>query len=67
MLIEQLIDGEALKDLVDVVVETTKLGSRDGPTTSEFVTARLRKFGVRPSPLDDSNESFSLSAVGAEA
>ncbi|KAK8451448.1 hypothetical protein SEVIR_6G213500v4 [Setaria viridis] len=62
--LEQLADGEALLDLADVLVSSTKAENRDGPTPSEFVTALLRKFGVTDTPLDSSNESFSWSSLG---
>ncbi|RLM74938.1 hypothetical protein C2845_PM15G18430 [Panicum miliaceum] len=65
--LEQLVDGEALLELADVLVSSTKAENRDGPTPSEFVTALLRKFGVTATPLDDSNEPFSWSSLGGAA
>jgi len=62
--LEQLSDAEALLDLADVLVSSTKMENRDGPTPSEFVTALLRKFGGTATPLDDSNEPFSWSSFG---
>ncbi|CAO2192039.1 unnamed protein product [Urochloa humidicola] len=63
--LEQLADSEALLDLADALVSSTKAENRDGPTPSEFVTALLRKFGVAPTPLHDANEPFSWSSVGS--
>ncbi|PVH37174.1 hypothetical protein PAHAL_6G261500 [Panicum hallii] len=65
--LEQLVDGEALLELADVLVSSTKAENRDEPTPSEFVTALLRKFGVTATPLDDSNEPFSWSSLGGAA
>ncbi|KAG2584939.1 hypothetical protein PVAP13_6KG365900 [Panicum virgatum] len=65
--LEQLSDAEALLDLADVLVSSTKAENRDGPTPSEFVTALLRKFGGTATPLDDSNEPFSWSSLGGAA
>ncbi|GJN03947.1 hypothetical protein PR202_ga21448 [Eleusine coracana subsp. coracana] len=62
---EQVVDGEALLDLTNVLVEAAKSENRDGPGPSEFVTALLREFGARVSPLSDSNELFSWSDLGA--
>ncbi|KAL6646146.1 hypothetical protein ACP70R_017754 [Stipagrostis hirtigluma subsp. patula] len=64
---EQLADGETLLDLANVLVTASKSENRDGPTSSEFVTALLRKFGVRASPLGASNEPFPWLNLGAEA
>ncbi|GJN15770.1 hypothetical protein PR202_gb02709 [Eleusine coracana subsp. coracana] len=61
---EQVVDGEALLDLTNVLVEAAKSENRDGPGPSEFVTALLREFGARVSPLSDSNEPFSWSDLG---
>lgn len=61
---EQLADGEAMLDLANALVSSTKVANRDGPTPSEFVTALISKFGARASPLVDSNESFSWSILG---
>lgn len=63
--LEQLADGKALLDLADVLVSSAKTENRDGPTPSEFVTALLRKFGETPTPLVDSNKSFSWSSLSA--
>jgi len=63
--LEQLADAEVLLDLADVLVSSTKAENRDGPTPSKFVTALLRKFGVTATPLDDSDELFSWSRLGA--
>ncbi|OEL16943.1 Non-structural maintenance of chromosomes element 4-like protein A [Dichanthelium oligosanthes] len=49
---EQLRDGEALLDLADALVSSTKAENREGPTPSEFVTALLRKFSVAATSLD---------------
>ncbi|CAO2211452.1 unnamed protein product [Urochloa humidicola] len=62
--LEQLADSEALLDLSDALVSSTKAENRDGPTPSEFITALLRKFGVTPTPLHDANASFSWSNLG---
>lgn len=61
---EQLADGEAMLDLANALVSSTKVANRDGPTPSEFVTALISKFCARASPLVDSNESFSWSSLG---
>lgn len=65
---EQLADGEALLDLSNALVSSSKVENRDGPSPSEFVTALLNKFSVRASPLVDSYESsFSWSSLGSIA
>ncbi|CAL5013432.1 unnamed protein product [Urochloa decumbens] len=63
--LEQLADSEALLDLADALVSSTKAENRDGPTPSEFVAALLRRFGVTPTPLHDANEPFSWSSLGS--
>nr|CAB3483449.1 unnamed protein product [Digitaria exilis] len=63
--LEQLADGEALLDLADVLVSSAKEENRDGPTPAEFVTALLRNFSVKTTPLDDWDESFSWSSLGS--
>lgn len=62
--LEQLADGQALLDLADVLVSSSKAENRDGPTPAEFVTALLKNFSVKATPLDESNESFSWSSLG---
>ncbi|TVU05179.1 hypothetical protein EJB05_48333, partial [Eragrostis curvula] len=62
---EQVVDGEALFDLASALAKAAISENRDGPTPSEFVTALLQNFGPRTSPLDDSNEPFSWSDLGA--
>ncbi|TVU05212.1 hypothetical protein EJB05_48366 [Eragrostis curvula] len=64
---EQLADGEALLDLASVLVSATKSENREGPTPSQFVASLLRKFGVGPSPLVDSDELFSWSNLATVA
>jgi hypothetical protein len=59
----QFANAEALLDLADVLVSSTKAENRDGPTSSEFVTSLLRKFGARATPLNDPDESFSGSSL----
>lgn len=56
--LEQLADGEALLDLADVLVSSTKAENRDGPTPAEFVTAVLRNFSAKATPLDLLVESW---------
>ena len=63
--LEQLVDGEALLELANVLVSSTKEENRNGPTPSEFVTVLLRKFGVTATRLNDSNESIDWSSLGA--
>ncbi|XP_002445898.1 non-structural maintenance of chromosomes element 4 homolog B isoform X1 [Sorghum bicolor] len=61
---EQLADAEALLDLGNALVSSTKLENSDGPTPSEFITALISKFGAKASPTVDSNGSFSWSSLG---
>jgi hypothetical protein len=51
---EQVADAEAMLDLANALVSSSKVENRDGPTPSEFITALFSKFGAKASPLVDS-------------
>jgi hypothetical protein len=61
---EQVADAEAMLDLANALVSSSKVEKRDGPTPSEFITALISKFGAKASPLVDSDGSFSWSSLG---
>ena len=60
---EQIADAEALLDLANALVSSTKVENRDGLTPLEFVTALISKFVARASPFVDSNELFSWTSL----
>jgi hypothetical protein len=61
---EQVADAEALLDLSNALVSSTKVENRDGLTPSKFIIALISKFGAKASPLGDSNGLFSWSSLG---
>ena len=61
---EQVTDAETLLDMANTLVTTVKAYSKDGLTSSAFISSLLRDFSASGSRLDDDRVSIKWDAIG---